>query len=153
VRGRKPKPTAVKVLEGNPGKRALNGHEPSPRRRLPRCPAYFGLVAKAEWKHVARDLYDAGVLTGIDHAALEGYCLAYERRVRAYRKIQAEGEVTPGGQQSAWLIVFNKADKQVHEWSVEFGMTASSRSRIHVDKPGKEASLAELLFSGVADDE
>jgi hypothetical protein len=31
-------------------------------------------------------------------------------------------------------------------------MTASSRSRIHVDKPGKEASLAELLFSGVNDD-
>ena len=29
-RGRKPKPTAVKVLEGNPGKRSLNTAEPKP---------------------------------------------------------------------------------------------------------------------------
>lgn len=27
-RGRKPKPTAVKQLEGNPGKRQLNANEP-----------------------------------------------------------------------------------------------------------------------------
>ena len=29
-RGRKPKPTAVKQLEGNPGKRQLNANEPKP---------------------------------------------------------------------------------------------------------------------------
>lgn len=29
-RGRKPKPTAVKVLEGNPGKRCPSGSEPKP---------------------------------------------------------------------------------------------------------------------------
>jgi P27 family predicted phage terminase small subunit len=107
-----------------------------------------------EWHRVARDLYDAGVLTGVDRAALEGYCMAYARRVKAELMIQKEGEVIPtsyGGQQSAWQAVYNKADKQVHDWAVEFGMTASSRSRIHVDKPGKEASLAELLFSGVND--
>jgi hypothetical protein len=28
-RGRKPKPTAVKLLEGNPGKRQLNEKEPN----------------------------------------------------------------------------------------------------------------------------
>ena len=28
--GRKPKPTAVKKLEGNPGKRKLNTKEPNP---------------------------------------------------------------------------------------------------------------------------
>ena len=28
--GRKPKPTAVKALEGNPGKRSLNTGEPKP---------------------------------------------------------------------------------------------------------------------------
>ena len=30
--GRKPKPTAVKKLEGNPGKRKLNTKEPVPAR-------------------------------------------------------------------------------------------------------------------------
>ena len=28
--GRKPKPTAIKELEGNPGKRKLNNKEPKP---------------------------------------------------------------------------------------------------------------------------
>ena len=32
-RGRKPKPTAVKVLEGNPGKRQLNEMEPQPEKK------------------------------------------------------------------------------------------------------------------------
>ena len=35
-RGRKPKPTAVKVLEGNPGKRSLNTAEPKPEKKAPR---------------------------------------------------------------------------------------------------------------------
>ena len=34
-RGRKPKPTAVKQLEGNPGKRQLNANEPKPAARAP----------------------------------------------------------------------------------------------------------------------
>ena len=30
TRGRKPKPTALKILEGNPGKRPINENEPIP---------------------------------------------------------------------------------------------------------------------------
>lgn len=32
--GRKPKPTAVKKLEGNPGKRKLNSKEPVPAKGI-----------------------------------------------------------------------------------------------------------------------
>lgn len=32
--GRKPKPTAVKKLEGNPGKRKLNKNEPVPAKEI-----------------------------------------------------------------------------------------------------------------------
>lgn len=32
--GRKPKPTAVKKLEGNPGKRKLNKNEPVPAKGM-----------------------------------------------------------------------------------------------------------------------
>lgn len=35
MRGRKPKPTYLKLLNGNPGKRALNEQEPKPERALP----------------------------------------------------------------------------------------------------------------------
>lgn len=40
-RGRKPKPTAVKQLEGNPGKRQLNANEPKPVARAPSCPKWL----------------------------------------------------------------------------------------------------------------
>ena len=36
--GRKPKPTAIKELEDNPGKRKLNNKEPKPDKGMPVCP-------------------------------------------------------------------------------------------------------------------
>ena len=48
TRGRKPKPTALKVLEGNPGKRPLNENEPKPENKAPRCPSWLEQEAKNE---------------------------------------------------------------------------------------------------------
>ena len=39
--GRKPKPTALKKLEGNPGKRKLNTKEPVPGKGMPDCPKWL----------------------------------------------------------------------------------------------------------------
>ena len=50
-RGRKPKPTALKVLEGNPGKRPLNLYEPAPEGKWDTLPepeeiqAYMAFIA------------------------------------------------------------------------------------------------------------
>lgn len=41
VAGRKPKPTAVKKLEGNPGKRKLNSKEPIPAKGMSDCQVAF----------------------------------------------------------------------------------------------------------------
>ena len=53
-RGRKPKPTAVKVLEGNPDKRSLNTAEPKPEKKAPRCPSWLEDEAKKEWKRMSK---------------------------------------------------------------------------------------------------
>ena len=39
--GRKPKPTAIKKLEGNPGKRKLNSKEPVPEKGMSACPDWL----------------------------------------------------------------------------------------------------------------
>ena len=39
--GRKPKPTAMKELEGNPGKRKLNKKEPIPAKGMHICPEWL----------------------------------------------------------------------------------------------------------------
>ena len=71
-RGRKPKPTAIKVLEGNPGKRALNEMEPQPEKKAPKCPVWLDKEAKKEWKRISKQLEDLGILTEVDMAAFAG---------------------------------------------------------------------------------
>ena len=44
--GRRPKPTAIRRLEGNRGKRAWNHAEPVPPDALPRCPEHLAPVAR-----------------------------------------------------------------------------------------------------------
>ena len=48
TRGRKPKPTAMKELEGNPGKHPLNTSEPKPNKKAPACPKWLEPEAKKE---------------------------------------------------------------------------------------------------------
>lgn len=72
VRGRKPKPTALKVLEGNPGHRPLNKKEPMLKGRLPRCPDWLEDDAKKEWKRLGKVLAEMGMLTNLDMMALPG---------------------------------------------------------------------------------
>lgn len=48
TRGRKPKPTAMKELEGNPGKHPLNTSEPKPTKKAPACPKWLEPEAKKE---------------------------------------------------------------------------------------------------------
>ena len=68
--GRKPKPTAIKKLEGNPGKRKLNTKEPIPAKGMPECPQWLLAEAKKEWERLADLMNQMGVLTEVDMVAL-----------------------------------------------------------------------------------
>ena len=72
--GRKPKPTAIKKLEGNPGKRKLNTKEPIPAKGMPECPDWRLLEAKKEWERLCDLMNQMGVLTEVDMAAFAAYC-------------------------------------------------------------------------------
>ena len=50
MRGRKPKPTRLKVITGNSGKRPLNVDEPGPEPAVPDCPPELGPAAQREWE-------------------------------------------------------------------------------------------------------
>ena len=72
MRGRKPLPSNVVRLRGNPGKRRLNDAEPRPAAKTPSCPACLGDEARKEWKRLAKELAELGLLTGLDRAMHEG---------------------------------------------------------------------------------
>ena len=99
TRGRKPKPTALKVLEGNPGKRPLNIDEPKPNKKAPKCPSWLEPEAKKEWRRMSKTLEQIGVLTQVDGAAFAGYCQAYARWKEAEEFLTKHGTIfkTPSG--------------------------------------------------------
>ncbi len=139
MRGRKPKPTRLKILEGNPGRRPVNGQEPRPPGGLPSCPAHLSPSAKAEWKRLAGSLNRIGMLTEIDRAAMAAYCQAYGRWVEAERKLAETPALlkTPAGyvQPSPWIAIANKQLELMAKFMAELGLTPSSRSRLAIQVP------------------
>ena len=132
--GRKPKPTALKKLKGNPGKRKMNTKEPVPGKGMPDCPKWLLPEAKEEWKRLCQKLSDMGVLTEVDMAAFAAYCQSYARWKEAQQHIDEEGSTfeTEKGyqQQTPWVGIANTNQKLMLQAASEFGLTRSARSRI-----------------------
>ena len=76
MRGRKPKPSALKMFEGNPGKRPLKQTEPNPTVETKECPVHLNDEAQAEWNRITPDLHTLGLVARVDRAALAAYCQA-----------------------------------------------------------------------------
>jgi phage terminase small subunit len=97
--GRPPKPTRIKVLTGNPGKRPLNYDEPRLELMIPECPAALGPTAKEEWDRLAGELDKLRILTALDRSALAAYCNAYGLWVEAVEAIGKYGSMvkSPSG--------------------------------------------------------
>lgn len=153
VRGRKPKPAELKELQGNPGKRAVPSQRPPPerRRRAPSPPEWLSDDARGEWHRVARVLISTRVLTETDLTALAAYCDAYGRWREARKLLEDQGltvETMMGGTKvhPAWTIA-NQSMSQMRAFMAEFGMTPSSRSRVHVDAPAEKSEFELYLES------
>lgn len=147
MRGRKPTPTHLKLVRGNPGKRRLNASEPAPDRTLPTPPAELCADARLEWDRVAGELHGIGVLSRIDRASLAAYCQAYGRWIvaeRAIAKMAERDQLTQGlmikttngnAVQNPLLGTANKAMGDMVRYAAEFGMTPSARSRVQGERP------------------
>ena len=132
TRGRKPKPTALKVLEGNPGKRPLNDREPVPPKATLKCPAWLLPEAKKEWKRLAPALEAMGVLTMADLTAFEGYCQAYARWKEAEEFITRHGSIYKDGEgrirPNPNIAIANQQMREIKSFAAEFGLTPSTRA-------------------------
>ena len=147
VRGRKPKPTALKQLEGNPGKRPLNTAEPVPPKGTLKCPVWLEPEAKKEWKRLAPSLEAMGVLTMADLTAFSGYCQAYARWKEAEEFITQHGSIfqTPSGyvQQVPQVSIAQQNLKIMQSFCSEFGLTPACRSRIIAAGGGKDDTYSD----------
>lgn len=131
--GRPPKPTALKLATGNPGKRPLNLQEPKPTVGLPDPPAWLPDSAKPHYLRLGAQLVATKVMTMSDGDALAW--LAY-LTAAAVEKI---GE----GKQPVMLI------KELRSHRAEFGMSPSGRVRIRVAEPEKKESNVSRFLRAV----
>lgn len=159
TRGRRPKPTHLKVVEGS--KPTTNKAEPKPKLSLPDPPAHLDDEAVAHWNEKAPDLYRLGLLSDIDQGALACMCVAWSTFVRAALKLTEMrlADRTFGGLiiktkndniiQNPILGTMNKAMADYMRYAIEFGMTPSARSRIDAEIAARAQDLdpAEEFFA------
>ena len=149
MRGRKPKPTQQKILEGNPGGRKLNEHEPEmpAASELPPQELAEDVVALAEWSRLIPLLKAARTITQGDRGLLISLCQQWSRYQDSNSKVKIVGMVvrSPSGyaMPNPYIAIANKALGNCIKLWVELGLTPSARSRVQTT-PG--AAFAEDPF-------
>lgn len=153
--GRRPKPTSLKLVAGNPGKRAIPNLEPKPMAGPPVMPRHLTPSGKAVWKKVAGILSIMNVLTTADGLALERLCDCYAdilecrklvvRDGRTYKVETITGETLIKGNPAVNQL--RAADAQFKSYLVEFGLTPAARSKVHAtpDDDDKKDPLSEFF--------
>lgn len=136
--GRPPKPTALKLLQGNPGRRALPQNEPVPPAGAIELPRPLQGNALAVWQRLVPILQEMRVLSRADVEKLamaceaEGDYLDLRARIkkvgRIYRTITVTGSTVyrPRPEVAMCSEAFRRADRILSE----FGLSPSTRSKV-----------------------
>jgi P27 family predicted phage terminase small subunit len=159
-----PKPTALKKLEGNPGKRALNKNEPN-FSGTPKCPASLTPAAKKEWKRVVAELESLDMLRSVDTSTLAVYCQSFARWLSAEAMIEKEGQVIKEPilnknfevvgervKKHPAVTVAKEAMASMMAASSRFGFDPSSRTRLSVGEGSKQDPFEAFMKSIEADE-
>jgi P27 family predicted phage terminase small subunit len=155
-RGPKPKPTARKRFEGNPGKRKLNPREPQlptppPARDAPPPEVADDAVASAEWRRLLPLLKSSQTITEGDLSSLVALCQQWSRYLFATGKVTNSGMVvrSPSGypMPNPYIGISNKALGNCVKLWAELGLTPSSRSRVTTTPPGGSFSDDTDVFA------
>ena len=157
-RGPPPKPTRLKLLTGNPGKRPINSREPQPLKVAPRCPQWLTAEARKVWRRMVPLLRGMGVLTAVDGDALTAYCQTHARWKAAEEFLAKHGEVYPIRDDAGRLKCMQQFPQVsiarnhlliLRAYQQEFGLTPAARTRIHVGLDDDEPSdFEEFLEEG-----
>jgi phage terminase small subunit len=135
--GTRPKPTAQKRLEGNPGHRPLPENEWEPDTTSPTKPDEFGRLSDRLWDELVKRLDP--VLTSVDGLGLEMICRTYEDW-RKYMKDKDEPRA-------------DRAYKRIRSMMIEYGLTPASRVKVQPVKSGQKDPLRKFLERGNTGDQ
>ncbi len=136
MRGRKPTPTALKRLHGNPGQRPLPVDEPKPQIEIPELPTESGLgkIGEDEYQRITQHLYQLSMIADMDIAVVVGYCHSFEQFIISAEQLKKSGYLVkaPSGYPmvNPLISINNEAKRQMLKYAQELGLTVVQRARI-----------------------
>ncbi len=142
IRGPQPKPTALKMLNGNPGNRPLNHAEPKPTPITEvSAPTHFSNDQKLIWGAITKELARLGLLTVLDLEGLSrwvDYLFEYRTALRelqgrlliTYYEGEGENRKVKYIQQNPYLAIKNNAADKLLKLEQQFGMSPAARARM-----------------------
>ncbi len=150
-RGRPPKPVALKILQGNPGKRPLTAQEPQvDLAQEAEPPEWMTDFGKELWRRLVPQLLKARLLTEVDYAGLQMACEAYSvwremtEFLNEYGRIQTS---QTGYEQARPEVSMQKqALDSYNKFMSEFGLSPSARSRLRVEPEAEQAEDEKRFF-------
>jgi len=140
AKGRKAKPTALKVLEGNPGKRPLNHLEPKPfKPKKYKVPKGLTKRGRKIWTQTLKVLQECGIMTEADQNLLTRYADTMSRWEELQQIANKKGEAAYFTYNSAGNLQSSPVITQMRHLSdilikmeAELGLTPAGRPRLKV---------------------
>lgn len=149
--GPKPKPPALKLLQGNPGHRPIPDAPKLPPKapKQPRWSAIFSTEAEptaeeearmvardaaAEWRAVVPVLDQRGLLATVDRAVLVDYCVCWARLLQCERRLAREGLAVKGQKDNLvkhpQTTVAAQYRAALRNYSARLGLSPTDRGRL-----------------------
>lgn len=145
----RPKPTTLKLLQGNPGKRPLNLREPHIGADLDAPPDFLTDAQAEHWRHAIAHC-PPGMLKATDKATLANYCVHFQTFIDATtRMADAPMVICNKGRwcKNPLLSIIAEASASMMRCCVELGFSPAARSKVCVDgdaqKVNEFAAFAE----------
>ena len=150
MRGRKPVPTHLKIIRGNPGKQAINKSEPKPSDREPVMPVVLQGEALVEWHRISDELRAMGCFRASDMAVIAFYASSWADWHNAVKNLNEM--VHPLAYRGEAITVHpyyrvkQLAEERLLKAAAELGCTPSARSRLKVgDKDAQKQLDLEFI--------
>jgi P27 family predicted phage terminase small subunit len=134
--GPKPKPTHLKIIEGNRGHRKLNRNEPIPEGDLRDAPSWLTTEQRAGYRYAVRHA-PAGLLKKLDRSVLIVWVVAQSLHRNATEQVEKFGLVIKSPvkgepMQNPFLSIINRQAVIMLRAADHLGFTPASRSKIQL---------------------
>ena len=134
--GRKPKPRALKIVEGNPSKRPIED-EVNFTRGDPAKPGDLSEDASWLWDQIIEQMRGVGLLKPLDAPSLEILCETYSRWKEAGRMRKEKSILSNNSQglvSAPWIGIEERAGKEFRAWCAEYGLTPAAERNLAPDE-------------------